>query len=538
MNSLSGKDPRSQVLEAVVVFFVALGTRAIALEQAGMFDEYYHLLAARSWLATGTFSAPDGAFYDRAAGFTLLVAASIRAFGDTILAARIPSLIAGSLWPVVVYLGVRRIDGRVGAAAIAAGLMIFDPTLLGLSQVTRFYTIHGLLFWVGVFSLYSATGRALPIRPRLFRAALAVAAFAGALHLQVITMIGFGGILAGLLMADSPWIVSQLRSLRQRRLVLPLLATVLAGGVVLAWVNRWAVADLWDRFQWAPYWLHEPDIRYYHWRLQSMYPLLWGLFPLAVLVALGRRLRLTVTCVVAFAIIFIAQSLAASQLPRYLAYALPCLFIVWGLAIRELIPYLLVLTRGAVDRIGLNPRLAPLAVAAVLLFCAVNTPAWLKTLRALNPASPVAPYQTADWAAATPSLLATAGPTTAILSSAGPAALYHLGRLDYEIGATYLKDGPEGLQFGLDPSIGRPIVSTLTSVEAVAACFEAGLVIAQQGHWRQYWAVSDELADWFESSLRPVSLPAESGLRAFVWSGRGERSNSPECPPGPVRPGS
>lgn len=537
MESSTGPRPAPGTVEltvtALLVFLVALATRVVALGEAGMFDEYYHVLAARQWMTDGTFGSTLEGHYDRAAAFTLLVLLSMRTFGESLIAARLPSLLAGSLLPVVVYLGVRRIDPSRLPAFLAAGFVILDPWLLGLSQVARFYTLHALLFWIGVFALYAATKWDSPRRRRLLWAALAVAALAGAMHLQVVTVIGFGAVVAGLVLADMRWIASLVR--RGTRsplaiLLVGLLAVIVAGGL---WLERGVLLEMWRRFSSAPPWLAEQgsNVRYYHWLLLDNYAVWWALLPLGCVVAVLRRERLAIVCAVAFAVVFVTNSLAASQVPRYVAWALPFLFIVWALALAELLPLVVALCRRASRRL-IGGRLASGVFAlGIAGFLFLNTTGWMDTARAVNPIRPVAPYLASDWSLAAELLSPVLADGAIHVSTAGPPALYHTRRLDFEIGVNFLPGGAGGREFDVDRRLGRPVVTQVESFELLHACFPTGLVTAQvPAHWRVDWAVTPAVADWIVANTDPIPLPEGTGIRASRWTNGGSRAGAPECP--------
>lgn len=520
-------------LTALAVFVVALVVRLVALGDAGMFDEYYHVLAAQQWMTDGTFGSNVDGHYDRAAAFTLLVLLSMRAFGETLVAARIPALIAGSLLPLVIYLGIRRIDPARLPALLAAGFVIFDPYLLGLSQVARFYTLHALLFWIGVFALYAATKWESPLRRRILWSMLAVAAFTGALHLQIVTVIGFGAVVIGLVLADMRWILGVARRGGRSKLVLAGLALLVLLVVAGIWIERDTVMEMWRRFGWTPPWLEGQggNVRYYHWFLQREYQAWWPLLPFACVVAVLRRRRLAIMSAVAFAVVFVTSSLAASQVPRYIAYALPFMFIVWGLALADLIPWIGRLCRRAARRlVGGRWATAPLAIG-IAGFLVVTTPAWMKTLRAVNPIAPTPPYVASDWALAAELLAPVLAGETIHASTAGPPALYHTGRLDFEIGTNFLPGGSAGREFDIDRRLGRPVLTSPESFELLYACYESGLVTAQTPHWREAWAIDDAAADWIVANAEAVPIPEDARIRAYRWTGGGSRSGDAACPP-------
>jgi 4-amino-4-deoxy-L-arabinose transferase-like glycosyltransferase len=128
----------------------------------------------------------DG-FYERAQLFTWVVAGAIISFGDTLVAARIPSLVAAvALLLLLACWVTRRAD--VLAGIVAAGFFCMLPVTLDLAVFARFYMLHALLGVAMAVALYVAI---TPGRTRVARAALAVAA-AGllllALELQITTL--------------------------------------------------------------------------------------------------------------------------------------------------------------------------------------------------------------------------------------------------------------------------------------------------------------------------------------------------------------
>ena len=144
----------ARVWELALLAAIALAVRLPHLGSATpTYDEFYHLLAARGWLASGSFHIGDG-YYDRALLYTRIVAESLRAFGDTMVAGRIPAVLAGTLWAVAVFAWTKRKGGAV-AAWFAGMLLAVDPGAIHLSQWVRFYTLHGLLVWIGAICVYA-----------------------------------------------------------------------------------------------------------------------------------------------------------------------------------------------------------------------------------------------------------------------------------------------------------------------------------------------------------------------------------------------
>ena len=157
-------------------------------------DEAYTILAARSWLADGTFRIWQGE-YVRVKGYTVLVAWSLAAFGDTLLAARLPSVIAAALLVAFAFYWTRR---QVSAAAAwtVATLLCFSSFVIGISHYARFYALHGLLFWIAAVSLYAVFPDMRRASAKLALLAVAGAALLGARYLQPVTLLGVVGLAA------------------------------------------------------------------------------------------------------------------------------------------------------------------------------------------------------------------------------------------------------------------------------------------------------------------------------------------------------
>ena len=177
--------------ELALLALIALVPRLVHLDHPPQFDELYHVLAARSWAADGTLTLGDGV-YERTALFTKLIGLSFRFFDDTLLVARIPSVVAGTAWVILVASWTSSRAGR--AAGWVAGLLLGgDPGAIYASQFARFYALHGLFFFAGASGMFNLIDQwdARSTAWKAWVAALTAAALLAALYLQVTTLIGF-----------------------------------------------------------------------------------------------------------------------------------------------------------------------------------------------------------------------------------------------------------------------------------------------------------------------------------------------------------
>jgi 4-amino-4-deoxy-L-arabinose transferase-like glycosyltransferase len=125
---------------------------SLILEHPGYYDEFYHALAAGSMLPDSS-QAGHAFTYGRASQFTWMVSVFFQLFGESLVAARLPSVLAGSRSVAVLFLMVRSVAGPV-AGRVSALLLCFDPHALFFSQMARFYALHSLTFLLGSLAVY------------------------------------------------------------------------------------------------------------------------------------------------------------------------------------------------------------------------------------------------------------------------------------------------------------------------------------------------------------------------------------------------
>ncbi len=509
---------------AAALLLVALALRLIHLDHTPVYDEFYHLLAARSWIEHHTLSIGGGT-YTRAAPFTILVAWSMRWFGDDLAAARLPALAAGALLVPLVFLWVRATAGE--RAGWVAGLLVaVSPTLIFLSQTVRFYTLQSLcvlLGAVGVFAL--ADGRVRGARAG-WAAAGTVAVFGFALMLQITTAIAVFAVLVW----AAARVLYRLPSLpaRGRRVIVRIAIGIVVAGALLAWFQRGRVAGLWQTFRVPPYWEAGmvSNHRFYFYWFMDQYPTLWSLFPLAALWAAIRRPAPAVFAAVVFTVAIVVHTLAGPKEARYIAYTLPFFFIVWGIAVAELLPALTGLARGAARAlVGVRAERTGAAafLAGLFGFVLVSNPAFPLTYRMLTRTDaqwrgPAGYRGNADWPAALAVLRPLARRSDVVLTDSGVKALYYLGRYDYEINASNLRETHTRREFAVDPRTGRRVVGSAAAVRRIMACYPTGLVIAERRRWmRSPRIVPPAVVAAVQAQARPVALPRRSRLVAYEW---------------------
>ena len=521
---------------ALTVFGIALAARLWLLDGPPHIDELYTVLAAEGWLAEGVPRIADG-LYPRAWLYTAFIAQWFDWFGHGIESARAPSAIAGALLVPMVFLWTRAV-ATAPAAWIAALLTALSPLTIQTSQFARFYALHALLFWLAATAVYVAVEPRRQPRTRLGAAALALALVALCAHLQPLTLIGLAAIgswFAGAVIV--PWLWKR----RQRRLLLSgsLLAAGAVGTVLLgaAWLSGVLGVAL-EQYRGVPLHLadRQNEVWYYSELLVDHYPSLWALFPLAGLVALARRPRPAAFCGTIFVTVFILLSFGGMKTQRYLVFALPFLYVVWGIALAAAWPWLRagatfvshraarVLTPGLPRR---PTSTALLALTIVFLLVVHKATATLLPMPLGRRVPDPAPMY--DWTEARTRLAPELERASVVLTGWELHTLYYLGRFDITLSASRFSELPEPHEFGIDSRTGRPVISRAASVALVMQCFPDGLVVVNPEYWRDEGELNNEMANVIEARAAPIQLPGALGILAFRWQSRMEDPVPPAC---------
>jgi len=522
---------------ALILFLLALAVRLVHLARSPHRDELFHVMAALSLLADGDLSVDGGSPYNRAWPFTYLVAGLFRLFGESLVVARLPGVVAGAGLVAILFLWVRKNAGDKAAWASAL-LLCFDPSHVFLSQLGRFYAPHALFFFVGAIAVYQAVEPPWNIRRLWMGGILSVVSFGLAYSLHVGTFLGLAALLSWLALACGPPLVRRLPKAR-RWLLVPLAA--LAAAAAFLGLEAAFGLDFSRTYMFADDWASKRSGNpfFYHQRLAHDYPTLWSLFPIAVLIALKKAPRVTLFSTVVFLAGVGLASFGGMKHQRYILYLMPFFFTVSGIAVVTVLPWLRRSLGDLLRRwsfLSARPRVTAAATNLVLigtLLLAIGTNrAPINTARMLSAReSDVGTYGwQPDWNAAKPLLAPLADSSEVVLGSWPLAPRYFLGRLDVSLHAPELTDWqgrrlPEFSRPGW--FLPQPVISERESLARIMACEPSGLLIVENGHWRASWAVSDDLADYIVENLDRVEVPGRWGLWVYRWQREPEDVENP-----------
>ena len=496
------------LLGAVLLYLFARGIIA----HRPMYDELLHVLSARGVMQTGEPVMADG-LYGRAELFTRLVAASMTLFGDSLVAARLPALLSGGLLVLLVSIWTTRRVGWVAGLCVAL-LLASMPVSVSVAVFARFYTLHALFVALGMILAYEATIAGRTMRNRAVLAAGGMASFLAALHLQETTAIAA---MAGVAALSGLFVVERWEDVRRTISKRPLMwllaaATLVATGLFMAWR-----LGLLERFQSTALWAagHAGRGSYYLKWLAEVWPLLWPLWPAALVLALLRRSREGLFCALFFLVALVAHSFAGMKASRYLYYALPFACVVLGIGADSIVAW--AKSRAAE---GQGDRVATAALLAALVIGVGLSHEMQRSVRfLLGKPSAYAdfPYvDEPDWLAAMPVLEPLVGSAERVLVSAGVKGLYFLGRYDFEINESVVQETESGQEFGRDPRTGRQAISSADSVARVVSEPGRSLVIIEEQKLGRNGGVPPETVSLLELRCEAVEVPADA--RLSVWS--------------------
>jgi len=511
-------------LQMLVVMGVALIILSRFVSPTPHLDEFYHVLAAQSLTEDGSLAVNEGgADYTRAKAYTYAVAACIRWLDDSWASARLPSVLAGALLVTVLFGWLDRVSGP-RAAWIGAFLLMLAPDVIGFSSMVRFYMPHTLFVWLAAVCVYVFVTAELTIKSRLSVVILGLGCAAMATHLQTTTVIAALIITVWAGTEFAGWLVRCEREQFKWAMFWMLLVLVIA--VPAVWFGLHStgyLAHMQDKFQTPRLWsaAHKYQFQYYHRFFANSYPLLWAGFPFAAVIALATRRRPAWFCLVFFVLAFVIHSLMPFKATRYLAYAWPCFFVLWAIALDGLLIWLLSQGRLVIAQVFGEAFSAKKFVGVMLgicLFLGLLFAGWIspeyKVARKMLSGESLGPCDREDWASVADTLKPIAEETGFVVCSAPPKAVYYLGRLD--VGLSVSQAGGRD-EFEHHRVMGRPVVTTRESVQRLMDEHPKGLIVVETKHFGARNFVPGETALFIQSHTQPIELQAATGVKAFAW---------------------
>lgn len=516
--------------EAGLMLLIALTVSLLYSRTGGdplFWDEYYHLLAARSWAENGTLTVGEGA-YTRGAWLSIMVGWLFRTFGESVSVARLPGVMALSLWALTVFVWVRAVAGRT-AAWLAALSFCLSPLVLINTVMVRFYGMAGLLFWLGCVAIFLAQGRRRFLAERAFLVVASLILLWACLRITPPAKLWVACLalwLAG---------VAVVEGVQSRRRVM-----ILGGGsALLVLLGIWAywsgwLPEMWGYFRRVPAWGmgRGGDLRWYEHLIRQDYPAFWTLLPVAAILAVVRRPLAGTMCTVGFGAGLVLLSLSGSKGERFILPLLPFFFVLWGIAIAELIPGL---RSRILALLSLTPLRDPnpttlrlgghVLLAGVLVFALLMTPGFSRVrhvltreARSLDRVPQGRAASPAAWEEVGRLLSPVLEEVDVVITANSLQTLYHVGSYDFAMRGTVIPELHPPEEFGMDLRTGRPAISALESLKQIMDRENHGLVFGERFRWRHPWeGFTDDVTDYILANMEEVPLPEELGVIAYRW---------------------
>jgi hypothetical protein len=389
-----------------------------------------------------------------------------------------------------------------------------------------------------------------------------------ALHVQVTAGVALVALVA--------WAICDLayRSRTRLRHLLrghPILAAVigiivLAGAIGVILYSPAPLAGLYADFRHAEDWAQAGAdwAFFYHRHYSETITLLWGLFPLAFVAALIHRPRAAIFCAFLLVVPMVIMSFGAQKAGRYVFFALPYLFAIWGLAAEAVFPKavrvgykawgrawnLIVMSWPGSMATGERRlrRYSFIAAAILVLALAVISQVSYRDAAKLVAKSTVTvlsrPAQLLAGPALEPyeshrselmsmieraSVFITAEPTTTMLE---------LGPFDVILSRVFPEMTLDEGEFAIDLRLGRPTITTAESLQAIMNCYQTGIVIVPIEYWRnngtvtenvlKILGVSNLLMATSHMTRFTVAGSSKDDLLVYEWQGQ-MHVTSPQC---------
>ncbi|MEL6641035.1 MAG: hypothetical protein AAFP98_06945, partial [Pseudomonadota bacterium] len=479
---------------SIAIFLCAAVLRVGMLDIAPEFDELYHLLAARSWIADGSLSILDGE-YTRGRYFTQSIAAVMGVFGDDLTTGRLPNVVVGSMIPVVVFLWANRVAGLAVAVIVAAFAVVWPQGIVE-AQTLRFYAPQVLTYTVGAMAIYLAISPA-PVN-RLLWGLVALVVWAAALHLQITSIVGIGAAVGAAVMIV---LFDRITSLRGRVATVIIVAAVMLAVLAIAYLTG-ILAKAIEFYRWTP--AHADRLRdyhsFYHHQMERVYGLLWWTSPIWALIALWAKPRVAFFALTVFFTCFLAHSFAGMKSLRYMSYALPMMWVIWAIAA------VWIWTQIA-GRIG--PKVAS-GVAAAAVIGVVFVTGFVGEAARFAQGTDYRPRE--DWSAVRETIADwNDAPFVATSRELHMAAF--VSDFDLIISRSRLSELTPADEFTADFRTGRVTIGSEEAVAAVLACHRDGLMLAPEE-----WLIKSEEGEAFQALLIAAGLETETRTTADVFA--------------------
>jgi hypothetical protein len=384
------------------------------------------------------------------------------------------------------------------AVGFVAGLLIaLNPAVIAASQYIRFYSLHALIFFIfaAMVFILVAHRRRLSLGTSVALGIIAAVMFLFANHLQVLSQVG---LLAVVLGTATILVPDVFKFLRRQAPWISLLLVMAALAVTILGIYAVDVVDKLQTLRSGPGWAqgHEYKYFFYHHMLRNWLPVLWPMMVILAVLSVAQWPRSSIYFLVTFVFIFIVLSIAGVKAERFMAHALPFLFIPMAAGLVTGIQLIIGFLRHRLAQSSGwhrgHPLLTTVPVAitvGVVAIGAIHDPIARGVIRMVTDSGYVKMFggygRKADWPAAAEEIREAVKDHPVVVSSSGVKAAYYLGDFSFELNSSVMLETDTGEEFGLDPRTGRQVISSMDSILRIVHGCGPTLVIIEPFHHRK-----------------------------------------------------
>jgi hypothetical protein len=419
---------------------------------------------------------------------------------------------------------------------------MISPFAVDTAQFARFYALQVLFFLAGAWAVYAALRE--PLRRTPWQTTLALLAgivcLAVAVYLQPTTLFGIVGLMCwGLIVLAVPWLTAADVSSRRKLLALclggvagiSLLVFALTTGLLASAWSLYRDVQLFNVARADQFW-------FYHFFNVLYYPSLWPFAGFLVFFGICKHPRIAFLAFIIFSFGFLLNSFAGAKNMRYIVYAQPFMFMLFGLGLGAVWDWI---SDGlAAFKRQLERHLAPYRLAGwrlgdallwgALVFALLSNAALIRTTTILAGVTVPMEKPPVDWLAARPTLDPWLDRVDIVLTMADLEALYFLDGYDVLYGPSRLREVPTAEDFARDHRTGRPVIGSHAALELVQRCTRSGIFITNTHMWRTS-PLNMALADFLEANMSYLEIPGATQVIAFTWDTEAIAGDVAACRP-------
>lgn len=258
--------------------------------------------------------------------------------------------------------------------------------------------------------------------------------------------------------------------------------------------------------------------QYYLVEFRKDLPLLWPLFPLAVVTALWRptHRRLAVFSVAAVVMALAVHSIAAQKTMRYVYYVVPLMCVLWAIGLANLMGQVHADDKTAVRPWAMRASwLAWIVLGAAFVLSQEGSRTLNLLVGRVGNLERLPFSGEPDWTPLLGELMPRAFEADRVVTSNSVKAIYFLGRYDFELNATIVPETETREEFGRDRRTGGRAIGTAESIRQVLSLPGRTLVVIESSKIGRASGVNKDAFAVIQSSCSELAVRAEEGVRAW-----------------------